>query len=203
MASLSKDDYLKIYALWDNSSPVDGDCGQLCSSACCKEISDCPAELVNQDFFAEYEGDSDEMGMYLLPGEEEVCAQETSCFSITKDNPAEYNFPPSWTEPVYFVKCSGPAKCSRELRPIQCRTFPLQPHLCDDGRLKLIYYSDPLPYKCPLVSKETKLNQSFLLATFIAWQKLLQDQRIFDLVKEDSDYRDSSGAVYKVAYPFA
>ncbi len=138
MERLSKDDYLKIYALWDNATPIDGDCGQLCSSVCCKEISECPAELLNPDFFSEYEGDSDEMGIYLLPGEEQVCAQDTSCFCITKDDPAEYNFPESWTEPVYFVKCHGPENCRRDVRPIQCQTHPKQPHPRADGTLKLI-----------------------------------------------------------------
>ena len=204
MPGLSKEEFQKIYSLWDNVSPIDGDCGLLCSAACCRETGDYPQEICNPEFKSQSQEEDGqvELGMYLLPGEEQMLSTQTPWLTWTTDNPAEYGFPESWTEPVYYAKCSGPANCRRNLRPIQCRTFPLQPHLDQDNRLHLIYYSDALPYKCPLVSNLTKLNQDYLLATFTAWKKLLKDERIFDLVKEDSNYRDYIGTPYTIAYPY-
>ena len=39
------------------------------------------------------------------------------------------------------------------MRPLQCRTFPLTPHLTEDGILLLIYNDEELPYICPLIEK--------------------------------------------------
>ena len=34
---------------------------------------------------------------------------------------------------IYLVKCTNPPKCDRKIRPIQCRTFPLIPHIDKKG----------------------------------------------------------------------
>ena len=36
-------------------------------------------------------------------------------------------------EVVNVVKCRNPPKCDRSIRPIQCRTFPLVPHIDENG----------------------------------------------------------------------
>ena len=95
--------------------------------------------------------------------------------------------------PVYYVKCRGPEFCKREKRPIQCRTYPVAPYITEKGELKLILNTDVLPYKCPLVHQRFELNQDFLQATYSAWERLIKDKRIFDLVEEDSRFRDECG----------
>ena len=50
---IPKKTYRAIYRLLDSVSPADFDCGQLCGAVCCLS-------------------ESDDMGIYLLPGEEAV-----------------------------------------------------------------------------------------------------------------------------------
>ena len=91
---------------------------------------------------------------------------------------------------VYFVQCMGPEKCRRKIRPMQCRTFPLTPHINDAGELSLLYNDIELPYRCPLIDEEMPLNESFVKATFTVWKHLIRDQFIYDLVKMDSEMRE-------------
>lgn len=48
---LDKRAYTKIYQLLDRATPLKEDCGKLCQKACCHQ-------------------ENQELGMYLLPGEE-------------------------------------------------------------------------------------------------------------------------------------
>ena len=52
------------------------------------------------------------------------------------------------------------------MRPFQCRTFPLTPHITEDGILTLIYNDEDLPYSCPLIDEEIPLNDDFVRATY-------------------------------------
>ncbi len=72
---------------------------------------------------------------------------------------------------------------------MQCRTFPLTPHIDEDGVLSLVRNDSDLPYSCPLITEEMELNPAFVKATYTCWKHLLQDPLIYDLVKEDSEYR--------------
>ena len=81
------------------------------------------------------------------------------------------------------------------MRPIQCRTFPLAPHIADDGTLHLIYNDDELPYCCPMIEDETELDPDFIQATYTVWKHLIRDPLIFDLVKMDSEGRENVTAV--------
>lgn len=75
------------------------------------------------------------------------------------------------------------------MRPLQCRTFPLTPHLTEDGILLLIYNDEELPYICPLIENNAELNSDFVRATYTVWAHLLRDPFIYDLVEMDSKAR--------------
>ncbi len=50
-----------------------------------------------------------------------------------------------------------------------------------------------LPYKCPLVEDQSLIREDFVKVTETVWKKLIEDPRIFDLVYEDSRFRDEEG----------
>lgn len=165
-------DYKYLYELTNRVTPLEEDCGLLCSSVCCRP---------NRE---------NSLGIYLFPGEESLFSGDEDWLEREYHNPAEYDFPDNWEDPVHFVKCTAP--CPREKRPLACRFFPLSPHLLRDGTLLLTYETIRLPYKCPLVAKKTPLRTDFIEDVALAWRLLLKDPRILKLVEEDSLERESS-----------
>ena len=133
------------------------------------------------------------MGIYLLPGEDKLHSKSDDWLIWNEDSTEEYVFPPSWKGKVFFVKCKDAPKCPREKRPIQCRTFPLSPHFLDEGHLVLIWDTDPLPYVCPLIRDNAKLNRDFILATYTVWKHLVRDPLILDLIEMNSEEREKEG----------
>lgn len=191
-SSIKKDTFKAIYRLLDKVSPINGDCGLLCGSACCTCENDSnPCNYI----------DSDSLGIYLLPGEDKLFSKKEDWLSWGRDRAEDYEFPDSWRGYVYFVKCKTAPKCRRHMRPMQCRTFPLAPHLDEDGRLYLIYQCEELPYECPLISEKIPLNPQFVKATYTAWSHLIRDSLIYDLVRLDSQYRVEDGKHIEVLYP--
>lgn len=174
-------DYREIYQKLNEVEVLKFDCGQLCNAACCKTE------------------DGQLSGIYLLPGEDKIHDENDGWLSFYRDDPQEYDFPESWNEPVCFVKCQGPSLCKRKERPIQCRTFPLKPYLTKEGKLQMIVDDQQYPFCCPIVENWQNINTSFMKATFEAWQMLIEDERIYDLVYQDSRYYDEDGPV-TVAY---
>ncbi|MGN0659434.1 MAG: hypothetical protein ACI4LA_07495 [Emergencia sp.] len=172
-STIRKRTYSAIYRLLDRVSPVPYDCGTLCNAVCCT----CGKE-------------DDSLGIYLLPGEEKVHDRQDSWLTWSAEYAEDYDFPESWTGKVYFVRCKTPPVCPREKRPMQCRTFPLTPHIDEDGVLSLIMNDSELPYRCPLIDEEIELTPEFIRATYTCWKHLIRDPLIYDLVKEDSEYRE-------------
>ena len=159
--------WIAVYRLLDHVSTEVFDCGTLCGSACCN-CQDSP----------------EEMGIYLFPGEHRMLdvMPDTSWLSVETQDPEELGFPPSWKEPVYFVKCKTPPVCPRNWRPLQCRTFPLKPVFGDNDVLELIWNDEELPYSCPIIEKNMPIHDDFYKATYTVWTHLLRDRRIFDLI---------------------
>lgn len=176
-----KSTYRAIYRLLDRVSPVPFDCGRICGAACCT--------AANYD---------EEMGIFLLPGEEKVHSRHDDWLVWNSLSTEEYEFPESWHGNVCFVRCKTPPHCPRSKRPIQCRTFPLAPHISPDGSLHLIYSDADLPYCCPMIEESTELDPRFVQATYTVWKHLVRDPLIFDLVRMESDYRDESSLVYAI-----
>jgi len=126
------------------------------------------------------------MGIYLFPGEEERL-RKINWLKWESQPAREHGFPPSWQGQVHFVNCHG--ICARDLRPLQCRFFPLAPHL--SGRyFYLLLEPLALPYTCPLLLGQTPLRQDFIKAVDLSWQILLSVTEIKDLVELDSRERD-------------
>ncbi len=173
---LNTEDYRKIYSMLDTVSPLPFDCGSLCGSICC---SDEP-----------FSGYSDSY-IYLLPGEKEFLDLAGHELIIEKQPVSEHYLPSSWGEYVYIARCPGKDHCRRQLRPIQCRSFPLEPHLGKRGRLELIYCDLDLPYSCSLISEKKELSDDFVRVTYEAWKLLMEDKAIRDLIKLDSANRRS------------
>lgn len=161
--------YRAIYRLLDRVSPVPFDCGMICGAACC--------DAANYD---------EEMGIFLLPGEEKMHDRDSDWLVWNTLSTDEYEFPPSWHGKVNFVRCKTPPHCPREKRPIQCRSFPLTPHLTEDGKLFLVWNDSDLPYCCPMIEDETELDPDFIQATYTVWKHLIRDPLIYDLVREES-----------------
>ncbi|MCL1982339.1 MAG: hypothetical protein FWG53_04505 [Clostridiales bacterium] len=179
-SSIRKTTYEAIYRLTGMVSPIDGDCGALCGSICCNYDGDNAVCAAN----------GFEYGMYLLPGEEKMHWRNNSWLKWAAENAQDYDFPESWRGKAYFVRCNGPQSCIRRLRPIQCRTFPLAPHITDGRILQMILHSEYLPYACPLIEQKKPLDERFVRATYTVWKRLLKDPLIFDLVEMDSKRRE-------------
>ena len=173
---IKKRTWRAIYRLLDHVSPIDGDCGKLCGAACCT----CGDELV-EDF-----------GIYLYSGEDAIHSRKSDWLEWTVEDAEDYDFPDSWIGKVYFVKCKTPPHCPREMRPFQCRTYPLSPYLSPEGVLELVYNDEELPYSCPLIEDEIPLSDDFVKATYTVWKHLIRDPHIYDLVEEDSRARDEA-----------
>ena len=170
---IKKRTWKAIYRLLDRVSPIERDCGLLCGAVCCT----C--------------GESgDELGIYLYPGEHKIHNKKDDWLEWTVEAAEDYDFPDSWTGPVYFVKCKTPPVCPRKKRPCQCRTYPLAPYISEDGILEMVYNDEQLPYSCPLIDREIPLNDDFVKATYTVWSHLIRDPLIYDLVEMDSRARD-------------
>ncbi|MBO4992299.1 MAG: hypothetical protein J6E42_09120 [Firmicutes bacterium] len=181
--SIKKRTYRAIYRLLDRVSPVPYDCGTLCGAACCT--------------CAEEEPDDDpQLGIYLLPGEEKLFTKKEDWLHWTVEDAADYDFPDSWFGKLYFVTCLKAPHCPRDKRPLQCRFFPLTPHLDQSGQLRLIRSDLELPYRCPLIDGGVSLEPSFVQATYTVWKHLIRDPLIFDLVEYDSSFRDEDGLTF-------
>ena len=183
-SKLRKSTFKAIYRLLDRVSPVDYDCGTLCGAACCT----CGGDSDDGDF---------DLGIYLLPGEDKLFTKQEDWIKWSCENAEDYEFPVSWHGKVYFIRCVNPPVCDRKMRSIQCRTYPLAPHIDDFGRLSLIYNVSDLPYVCPLIEDRITLNRDFIQATYTVWKHLIRDPLIYDMVEMDSQYRDFDGIEYK------
>ncbi len=174
---ISKKEYQEIYDLLNSTEVTEGDCGKLCGAACC---------TVSGDY------SEDDMVIYLLPGEEQLHQEDDDWMTMRTENARDHDFPESWGETVYFVRCKTPPACPREKRPIQCRTFPLTPHIDSEGKLTMVYNDLELPYICPLIEDEIPLEDDFVEKITEAWERLIRDPLIYDMVKADSEEREES-----------
>ncbi len=222
-SSIKKNTFKAIYRLLDKVSPINGDCGLLCGSICCtyeyentddSSISDaayaapdccgdtdrgCQETHDTRSVSSSADGDDDfSLGIYLLPGEEKLFSGDEEWLGWSWAYAEDYEFPDSWHGKVYFLRCLNAPHCDRAMRPLQCRTFPLAPHLDENGELCMIYQNGQIPYTCPLITDKTVLSDDFVKATCTVWKRLIEDPLIYDLVEMDSDYRIEDGEAIEV-----
>ena len=162
--------YREIYAILDSAGPVPYDCGTLCNGICCSD----------QSF------DDGDSYIYLFPGEKEYLELAGSRIRIERQRRDEHDLPKSWGEYVYIARCPGKETCDRATRPIQCRTFPLQPYITERGELEMRLCYIDIPYSCPFVEGKADVSDDFRWAAYKAWSILVKDRAIRELVKSDS-----------------
>lgn len=173
----------KIYQRLDEVTPVDFDCGKLCGEVCCVYDAD--------------ETHTEELVLYLLPGEE-LMYEDSPDFELYYMDSSEIRYPHSWKDNIYLVKCKNPPRCDRSIRPIQCRTFPLVPHISKNGEFHLVLDETEFPYECPIIRDHIKLNANFINVTYEIWKMLISNPLVYDLVDMDSKDRDRRTSKYKI-----
>lgn len=173
----------KIYQRLDEVTPVDFDCGKLCGEVCCVYDAD--------------ETHTEELVLYLLPGEE-LMYEDSPDFELYYMDSSEIRYPHSWKDNIYLVKCKNPPRCDRSIRPIQCRTFPLVPHISKNGEFHLVLDETEFPYECPIIRDYIKLNDDFINVTYEIWKMLISNPLVYDLVDMDSKDRDRRTSKYKI-----
>ena len=150
-------------------TPLNFDCGTLCGHKCCTDRSSDPDV---------------ELGVYLIPGELPLFDGSEDWINWTFHSTLDYDFAPSWQHhgQVPFMVCHK--LCSREKRPFECRTYPLQPFLHADGRLQMRYAPWAESF-CPLTEqyKVEELRPEFVAAAQRAWSVLLPDPEMKDHIK--------------------
>jgi hypothetical protein len=159
--------YLQLYRLFDDITPIEVDCGQLCQSKCCK---------------------GDDSGMFLFPGEKEVFSLlNPDWITIEKtDFTYEYN---GKTYITPLAMCSG--TCDRYQRPLACRIFPLTPYLNEDGKITVI--TDPRAKGiCPLAKAFflEDYEPSFIKNIEKAFKLLSKNKQFYAFMREYSKYID-------------
>ncbi len=168
-----KEIFEKAYTLM-NEPVIEGNCGTLCNYHCCRDDGD----------------DGEKMGIYLLPLEYETMIRGNAFekrLGITRHTNKVYEMP-SKIKSLYFVYCSDSSQCLRDHRPIQCRTYPYEPHI-ENGELYLIVLKDQI-HQCPLLKQEEKWRKEFIQGVYAGWQLLITIPIIRYLIEYDSRERD-------------
>ncbi len=166
--ALSKSTIQLLYRSLDRVTPLPGDCGQLCGQACCRGRED--------------------LGIYLFPGEEAMFTRTEDWLEWRFPKAKHHGFPPGWKSRVTMVRCLD--LCPRNQRPLQCRFYPLAPHLLRQRELLLILDPVEVPYRCPLIEEEMVLQEEFVEKVWQAWQIMLQDDEVRALVEWESTCRE-------------
>lgn len=165
--------YLQLYRLFDEVTPVEVDCGQLCRKACCK---------------------GDDSGMFLFPGEKEVFKLLSPDWIKTEktDFTYEYNGK-TYNTPIAL--CSG--TCDRYQRPLSCRIFPLTPYLNEQGKIDIIV--DPRGKGvCPLAKAFylEDFDDTFVKNVKKTFTLLAKNKQFYAFLKEYSRYLDEFRRFY-------
>ena len=151
--------YEKLYKFFEKSAPMHFDCGLLCDNACCRDNG---------------------LGMFLFPHEEEYLESLGHDFTITESN---FIFNGST---VKLLLCNG--HCTRRLRPLSCRIFPLFPYL-RKGRITVDF--DPRAKgMCPLLF--TDIDELYVLGLFRL--KVLKTGAIMSDIAELANFLENYSA---------
>jgi hypothetical protein len=152
---MKKFDWVKVYQLLENVTPLLTDCGQLCNKQCCS---------------LEESG----QGVFLFPGEDKLFETENSWCHIKRhiSNNIHYTGRNS-----LMLDCSG--QCPREKRPLVCRLFPMAPYLNREEALEIIFDPDAY-FICPLsrLGDYEVLDKHFLEKVRQVWLLLVKEKEI-------------------------
>lgn len=166
--------YLQLYRLFDSSTPLGADCGELCQKACCR---------------------GDDAGMYLFPGEQSVYKMLAPDWINIEESDFTYEYNGK-RKALKIAFCNG--RCDRYQRPLACRIFPLTPYLDKDGALSII--TDPRSKAvCPLgktLSVE-EYERSFVRNVKNCFVLLCKNAEFRAFLAEYSRYLDEFMKFYK------
>jgi hypothetical protein len=143
----------KAYDLMDETI-IAGNCGECCGYHCCRRIDDKGKRL----------------GMYRLPLEYEYM----QCEVVTDyhlHNQNHYTMPPK-IKKMYYIYCHLAHGCLRDYRPIQCRTYPFEPHL-ENGAFSLVIEKEQL-HDCLLIEHRSAWRQAFIDGVYNGWLELMK-----------------------------
>lgn len=136
-------------ALLETITPLQGDCGKRCGTACCRP------------------DDEGQGGMLLFPGEEALYAVLPRGTSLTDSSLSLKG------RPIWLYTCNG--TCARSERPLACRFFPLTPALRENS-LQIIPDVRAWPI-CPLMPSGVQgLSRAFVAAAAAAMQLIAEDE---------------------------
>lgn len=164
----------KAYKFMDESL-IEGNCGDLCGNHCCRDVKE----------------SGEDMGIYLLPNEYESVLKGTDFvkgIEIEKHTTDEYYISKKVGFLNYMV-CGLEKDCIRELRPIQCRTYPFEPYI-KGGILYLVVEKDQ-DHNCPLINKKELWRESFIKGIYSGWEELLKINTIREHILYDSQTKKS------------
>lgn len=157
--------YLQLYRLFDKSTPINADCGNLCGKRCCK---------------------GEDGGMYLFPGEKKVFKLLNPKWAKIENSDFYYEFNGKRKNvPILF--CDG--VCDRYQRPLACRIFPLTPYINKDGKAEIII--DPRAKSmCPMSNNLdiADFDEKFVKNIKKAFAVLMKCKEISQYLKAYSEY---------------
>lgn len=165
--------YLQLYRLFDKITPINADCGRICSSACCK---------------------GDDAGMYLFPGEESVYELLNPDWVTVENSDFCYEYAEK-TYNVSIAFCNG--HCDRYQRPLACRIFPLTPYIDEQNHLRVIV--DPRGKGlCPLARGlyTEDFEPAFVKNVERAFALLAKNKRVWAFLKAYSAQLDEYGRFF-------
>lgn len=167
-----KDIYKKAYQLM-NEPIIEGNCGFLCDFHCCRDFDE----------------KGNKLGVYLWPLEYEAIYKNRDTFEIEKVPKEEHGdiYMPDHLSDMYYFYCEGSLDCPRDLRPLHCRSYPIEPHI-ESGDLMLVIEKDQI-HSCPLLKKEDEWRKEYIEGIYEAWSLLIKIPDIKTLVKYYSDNR--------------
>jgi hypothetical protein len=167
-----KEVYQRAYAHM-SEKVIEEDCGLLCNSHCCRNFTE----------------DGEEIGLYLMPYEYESVFKDTPLeerFHFEKHTSKDYYVPPK-VKYLYYFHCNKEEGCIRDLRPIQCRSYPFEPHL-EGNSLSLVVEKEQI-HQCPLLDKIGELRKEFVVGIYLGWKQLMEIPEVKQLIQYDSDIR--------------
>ncbi len=157
--------YLQLYRLFDKSTPIAADCGQLCEKACCK---------------------GDDCGMFLFPAEEQVYKLLNPDWIKIEKTDFSYSY---GGKTFYTPLALCTSECDRYQRPLACRIFPLTPYVNSDGTLEIIV--DPRAKSiCPLAKSLylENFDKKFVKNIEKTFRLLMKNKRFAAFMTEYSAY---------------
>jgi len=156
--------YTEIYNIISTQTPLQKDCGTLCSNACCKADKD--------------------TGMLLFPREEiHYEKNPQSWFSLHNSS---YKLSSGYI--LKLLICNG--TCPRENRPLSCRIFPLIPYIAEDGFLEIRPDLRAVS-TCPLLKGTNEsITEDFIDALYDAFEIMIDNDEIIEFIEIISNQQD-------------